>query len=288
MYRRWMMLWAAMLVVAGCGENQATSGTILVEVNGEAITQQQIEEELKTLPPQAQQAYQEDAKGFVEQFIRRSVLLQEARKRGLDRSEAITSGVRNPEENLDEVLIQTLVQEITKDVSVSEEEIQTFLRGNRDRLSSDDIEALRPQITSFILSGKQQDAMDPWIENQVALSKIVWNTTWLKAQEKRQGANPLDQALATGRPVLADFGRGVCIPCKKMQPILEALAEEYKGKAEVLIIEIDEYRALTRRSKVRMIPTQIFFDARGNEVYRHEGFMGRETMVNKLKEMGVE
>ena len=288
MFKHWMVVWAALLVGAGCGENQATNGTTLVEVNGEAITQQQIEEELKTLPPQARQAYQEDAKTFVEQFIRRTVMLQEARKRGLNRSEAFKAELRKSGPNPDELLIQMLVQEVTKGVSVTEEDIETYIRENRDRLPSEDVEALRPQLASFILSGKQQDAMDPWIEERVALSTIVWDTAWLKAQEKGQADNPLDRALRSGRPVLADFGRGTCIPCKKMQPLLETLAAEYKGKAEILIIEIDKYRALTRRSKVRMIPTQIFFDARGNEVYRHEGFMGREAMVNKLKEMGVE
>ncbi|MFH1007288.1 MAG: thioredoxin domain-containing protein [Candidatus Latescibacterota bacterium] len=287
MFKCWMV-WVGLLTTAGCGENQATNGTPLVEVNGEAITQQQIEEELKTLPPQAQQAYREDAKGFVEQRVQRTVLLQEARKRGFDRSDAVKAERIPPEVNPDEVLIRVLVQDVTKDVFVSEEEIQTFIRENRDRFPSDDMETLRPQLASFILSEKQQKAMDFWIENQVALSKIVWNTAWLKAHEKGQEANPLDRALGSGRPVLADFGRGVCIPCKKMQPILEDLEREYKGKAEVLIIEIDEYRALTRRSKVRMIPTQIFFDARGNEVYRHEGFMGREAMVDKFREMGVE
>ena len=287
MLKRWM-IWTVFLGAVGCGGNSASDGTILVEVNGEAITQQQIEEELKSRPPEARQAYQEDAKGFVEQVIQRILVLQEARKRGLDRSEAFTAGLQNPEANPDELLIQVLVQEVTKDVSVTEEDIQTFIEENRDRLPSDDVDALYPRLKPLILQRKQQAVLDRWIEDQVARSKIVWNAGWLKAQEAAPADNPLDRALKSGRPVLADFGRGVCIPCKKMQPILETLAEEYKGKAEVLIIEIDKHRALTRRFKIRLIPTQIFFDARGNEVYRHEGFMGREAIVIKLREMGVE
>ena len=72
-----------------------------------------------------------------------------------------------------------------------------------------------------------------------------------------------------------------------MKPILEELAIEYKEKASILIIEIDEYKTLTRRHRVRLIPTQIFFDDKGNEVYRNEGFMGKEAIKEKLNAMGV-
>ena len=287
MFRRWMV-WMVFLVVTGCGGKSTSEGTTLVEVNGEAITQQQIEEELKALPPQTQQSYEEDVKGFVEQLVVRILFLQEARKRGLDKSEAFKTDTQRSEVNPDKVLIQLLAQDITKDLSVTEEDVQAFVEENRDRLPSDDVQALRPRLEPVILRTKQQATLDGWIEDQMAGSKIVWNTDWVKAQEAKQADNPLDKALMSGKPVVADFGRGMCIPCKKMQPILEALAKEYKGRAEVLIIEIDEYRTLTRRSKIRMIPTQIFFDAEGNEEYRHEGFMAREAIVAKLREMGVE
>ncbi|MHC4591392.1 MAG: thioredoxin family protein [Planctomycetota bacterium] len=99
--------------------------------------------------------------------------------------------------------------------------------------------------------------------------------------------NPLAQALATGRPVVADFGRGMCIPCKMMKPILDDLKEQYKGRAEVLIIDIGDHPALAERCSIRTIPTQVFFDAGGHEVYRHEGSMPRDDVVSQLASMGV-
>lgn len=125
------------------------------------------------------------------------------------------------------------------------------------------------------------------IEELRSTARITRNEEWLKTQRLATTDNPLDQAFKKGGPVLADFGRGVCIPCKQMEPILEELAAEYKGKASILIIEIDDYRALTRRYSIRLIPTQIFFDAQRKEVYRHEGFMSKESIKEKLKEMGV-
>jgi len=99
--------------------------------------------------------------------------------------------------------------------------------------------------------------------------------------------NPLAIALTSGQPVVADFGRGTCIPCKMMKPILDELKQTYKGRAEVFIFDIDEYSDLTEQYNINLIPTQIFFDKQGKEVMRHEGFFPKEEIVAKLKELGV-
>lgn len=88
-------------------------------------------------------------------------------------------------------------------------------------------------------------------------------------------------------PMVLDFGRGICIPCKEMKPILEELMKEYQGIAIIRIIDIDDEPELTRQARIRLIPTQIFIDAQGKEVYRHEGFMGKAAIVSKLNEMGA-
>jgi len=99
--------------------------------------------------------------------------------------------------------------------------------------------------------------------------------------------NPLSKALKSGMPVLADFGRGTCIPCKMMKPILEELMQTYEGRAEIFIFDIDEYRDLTKECKINLIPTQILFDKTGKEVWRHEGFLEKQKIIEKLKELGV-
>ena len=99
---------------------------------------------------------------------------------------------------------------------------------------------------------------------------------------------PLEQALSSGTPTLAEFGRGICIPCKAMKPILEELAAEYKEELNVVIIEIDEHRDLTRQYGIMAIPTQIFFDNNGQEIMRHMGFWPKEEIIAQLKKMGVD
>ena len=89
-------------------------------------------------------------------------------------------------------------------------------------------------------------------------------------------------------PKLLDFGRGKCIPCKAMAPVLKELSEEYKERVIIKIIEIDQDPNLTRANRIRLIPTQIFFDAKNQEIYRHEGFMGKEQIKAMFQKMGVQ
>jgi thioredoxin 1 len=94
-------------------------------------------------------------------------------------------------------------------------------------------------------------------------------------------------ALGSGRPTVADFGARSCIPCKKMAPILAELEGELKGKGNVLFTDVREDRVVAQQYRIQMIPTQIFFDARGKEVKRHMGFMDKADIVKELKAAGL-
>ena len=99
---------------------------------------------------------------------------------------------------------------------------------------------------------------------------------------------PLEQALSSGLPTIAEFGRGVCVPCKEMKPILEELATEYQGNLNVVIVEVDDRMDQVRQYGIMAIPTQIVFDSNGNEITRHVGFWPKEEMVEQFRNMGIE
>ena len=105
-----------------------------------------------------------------------------------------------------------------------------------------------------------------------------------QAQHKPQAA---PAATAASLPKVLDFGRGLCIPCKMMAPILKELQGAYEGRAVIQIIDIGDQPDMADQYDIQAIPTQIFIDAKGKEVFRHEGFMPKEDIVAKLKEMGV-
>lgn len=94
-------------------------------------------------------------------------------------------------------------------------------------------------------------------------------------------------ALSSGKPTVADFGARTCIPCKKMAPILEQLNRELKGKANVTFTDVWATPELAQQYRVQMIPTQIFFDAKGREVKRHMGFIEKADILKELKAAGL-
>ena len=88
-------------------------------------------------------------------------------------------------------------------------------------------------------------------------------------------------------PRLVDLGAGKCIPCKMMAPILEELKNEYEGKFEVIFIDVWKNPDEGKKYDIKIIPTQIFYDTSGKELFRHEGFFSKEDILGKWKELGV-
>jgi thioredoxin 1 len=90
-----------------------------------------------------------------------------------------------------------------------------------------------------------------------------------------------------GMVTMIDLGATACIPCKLMAPILVKLEKQYAGRAAVVFFDVWKDQAPAKRFGIRTIPTQIFFDKDGKEVYRHEGFLSEEEIVSRFKDMGV-
>ena len=95
------------------------------------------------------------------------------------------------------------------------------------------------------------------------------------ATNNAAAATPAKQPL----PKLLDLGANKCIPCKAMAPILEELKKEYAGKLEVEFIDVWKNPDAGKPYGIQMIPTQIFFDAGGKELFRHTGFFGKDDIL---------
>ena len=91
----------------------------------------------------------------------------------------------------------------------------------------------------------------------------------------------------TGKAKLMCFGAERCVPCRMMIPVRQALAEEYPDTLAIEFVDVWQDRSAGAKHNIRVIPTAIFFDAEGEELYRQEGYMDKETIVARFTEHGV-
>jgi thioredoxin 1 len=109
-----------------------------------------------------------------------------------------------------------------------------------------------------------------------------------------QAANPLlpgtelVPSLENGRATMVDFGAGTCKVCKELQPVIDATAERYQGKANIVYVDTGLYAGIAKQYEVSLIPTQIFFDTDGKQVSRNVGKITPEEIDRRLAEAGAE
>ena len=87
------------------------------------------------------------------------------------------------------------------------------------------------------------------------------------------------------RPTLLEFARESCPICRRMEDVLAQIKKVYGGQVEVRILYVERQEPLYRHYGIVIIPTQVFVDTAGKEVFRHEGEISREKLVQKLKEL---
>lgn len=87
-------------------------------------------------------------------------------------------------------------------------------------------------------------------------------------------------------PRLVDLGANQCIPCKMMKPVLDDLKVHYGDRFQTTFIDVWENQSAGTMYGIRVIPTQIFYDEKGKELFRHEGFFSKEDILGTWKRLG--
>ena len=91
------------------------------------------------------------------------------------------------------------------------------------------------------------------------------------------------EVLQSDKPVLVDFFADWCNPCKAMGPVVEALAQEYQGKAKVGKINTDDNQDIAMEYGVMSIPTFIIFKG-GKAVKKMIGMQDKRNLVAAIEE----
>ena len=108
----------------------------------------------------------------------------------------------------------------------------------------------------------------------------------------RDGGAPAQETVADAAevplPRMVDLGADKCVPCKLMAPVLAELKVTYADRLVIEFIDVWKNPDAGVQYGIKLIPTQIFYAADGTELYRHEGYYGREDILAKWRELGVE
>ncbi len=268
------------------------SRQVLAQVNGEKITLEEFNKEIANVEDPLRQMYREEPQPFLEEMIVKKLLLQEAKREG------ITPPIRtykdkdkdalSPEDFL---IAELMKKQFSTPPTVTKEEIKNFYAMFKGQMGGKSLEQLSPAIEQLIREGKQQEQLSVYIGqlrsnakieiDQIRLQRIAAKPPELNTEDD------LKKALASGRPVLVNFGANNCLPCRQLRPILKEVSKEYGEKASILVIDVYKYQELARQHKIMALPTLVFFDSKGKEVFRHMGIMDKENIVAKLKEVGM-
>lgn len=107
-----------------------------------------------------------------------------------------------------------------------------------------------------------------------------------KAKEKLPEER-INELIKAKKPFMIDFYADWCPPCQAMKPILEKLEEKYKGKVEIVRVNVDapENRALVIKYRIVSIPTFILFNSKGEMSKKIIGYREMEVMENEFKKL---
>ena len=101
---------------------------------------------------------------------------------------------------------------------------------------------------------------------------------------KISDANFTGSVLGAQKPSVVDFWATWCVPCRKLDDILEEIAQAYDGRVSFYKVDVNESGGTASRYAVRSIPTLLFFHE-GEVVDQAIGSVSREDIEEKLKRL---
>ncbi len=122
-----------------------------------------------------------------------------------------------------------------------------------------------------------------WFGFLILASLVIIGVTTYAAEK----TSAVPEVPVKGMVTMVDIGAKACSPCKMMAPIMEKMEKVYQGKAAIIFIDVWQHQEQAPKFGISTIPTQIFYDVNGKEVYRHIGFLSEEAIVAQLQKMGV-
>ena len=89
------------------------------------------------------------------------------------------------------------------------------------------------------------------------------------------------EVLENDKPVLVDFWAPWCGPCQVMGPVINELADEFRSRATVAKLNVDDHQAVAARHGIQSIPTLMLF-RNGHAVDRVVGTVPKTVLAQRL------
>lgn len=249
----------------------------LLTAEGLTIRRSKLMEGIRDHDPGLRAQLEKNLMFVLEQEAVMQILLLEARKAGISDSTGD-----------DDRMIQALFEQRTRDMTISDGEARAFYEANKAMVGNASFEQAADSIRQYLLQDKKQQAVTDYIAGLGNSKHLRINQKWVETQSRLALDNPVDKARHSGKPTMVEFGAAGCVPCDMMQPILEQLRKDYPKKLNVVFVHVREEQILSARYGIRSIPVQVFFDAKGKEVFRHVGFFPQTEVDMQLAKMGVQ
>lgn len=259
---------------------------VLAMINDRKITVAQFDRELTKIPSPFQEVFREEPKQYLDQVITKEIVLQEARRLDVKADPAAKG------EDVDLSIMQNLLKkEVLDKIQVDPKEVAEVYKQHKDQMGKKSLAEVTPMIEEAIRELKGKEKVEEYVASLKNKAKIEVDESRLKditaAPPPTNTKEEFNQAMKSGKPVLVDFGANSCMPCRQLRPILKEIEKDYAEKAKILVVDVYKYQDLAREHRVQLIPTLIFFNKEGKEAFRHVGAWDKDSIVNKLKEMGA-
>ena len=118
---------------------------------------------------------------------------------------------------------------------------------------------------------------------RIFLALLMLTTGILLAQNDKK------ETVKKPKITFVELGSVRCIPCKQMQPVMASIEKKYGDQIKVIFYDVwkEEEAEYADKYKIKLIPTQVFLDASGKEIHRHEGFYPEKEIDKFLQKNGL-
>ena len=294
----------AVLVLGGATAYLFTIGPfgnpVLASVNGEKITVALFQKELAKLDPATRGLIAQDPAKLLDFMVNRALLLQQAKKEGATAAPRVPqvgqpgqAGAAQEQDPESAMIVAYLEKKVAALPPIADGEVEQIYEAYKGQMAGRKKEEVLPLIRQMVEAQRQEEETGRIMselrkEARIEIDgKVLQKLAVVEPGMETQTEADFRKALKGGKPMVVDFGSNSCIPCRQLRPVLQKVRKDHEGKLEVLIIEIQKNQQLAAEYQIQVMPTVVFIDKAGKEVFRHQGFMSEERIKEQLAKMGM-